>query len=93
MLNKLMDPSHVLCKSDILWVLDYIKQKVAEEDPALQSLHQPRLLQNFHFFAEVAMLMLHKQYQHGHEQDQIKSLLREACYGLMKIEDDSAKKA
>ncbi|MEX2414906.1 MAG: hypothetical protein WD424_02085 [Paenibacillaceae bacterium] len=93
MLNKLMDPSHVLCKRDILWVLDYIKQKVAEEDPGLLSLHQPRLLQNFHYFAEVAMLMLHKRYQHGHEQEQIKSLLREACYGLMNMENSSAQKA
>jgi len=82
-----MDPGHVLCKNDILWVLDYIKQKVAEEDPALLSLHQPRLLQNFQYFAEVAMLMLHKGYPYGHEQEQIKSLLREACYGLDNIED------
>lgn len=90
MLNKLMDPNHVLCKNDILWVLDYIKQKVAEEDPVLLSLHQPRLLQNFHYFAEVAMIMLHKRYQLGHEQEQIKSLLREACYGLIRIDNPTS---
>ncbi len=90
MLNKLLNPSHTLCKNDILWVLDYMKQKVAEEDPALLSLPQPRLLLNFHYFAEVAMIMIHKRYQLGSEQDQIKSLLREACYGLLTIEEPTS---
>jgi hypothetical protein len=80
--KKIMNEDYLLRKEDIIWALDYIKQKVADEDPVLLSLHQPRLLRNFLHFAEVAMMLLHKRHSGEQEQDRFKLLLKEASYGL-----------
>jgi len=80
--KKLMDRNHDLCKEDIVWILNYIKQKAADEDPALLGLHQPRLLKNFHHYAEVASLLLQARYSSSQEYGHVRLLLREACYGL-----------
>lgn len=81
-LERIMDPHQTLTREDIVWVLEWIKKKVADEDPALLGLSQPRLLANFHFFAETAMLLIHRRSNNAAEVDRIRLWLREASYGL-----------
>lgn len=83
-LAKIIQPGHPLCKDDVIWVLDYIKKKVAEEDPQLMHLPQARLLKNFHAFTEVAMLLIHRRPSGDHEIDRLKRWLAEAAHGLDK---------
>lgn len=80
--NRLLREDHPLCRDDLVWILDYIKQKAAENDPVLLGLHQPRLLRNFHFFAELALMLLSGRPEPGQEQHALKSMLKEAGYGL-----------
>jgi len=78
-----MNRSHELCREDIIWVLSYIKQKAADKDPALLGLHQPRLLMNFQYFAEVSLLLLQSRYASIQEYSHIRAKLEEACHGLL----------
>ncbi|MDF2718464.1 MAG: hypothetical protein K0R28_5389, partial [Paenibacillus sp.] len=43
-LEQILSPNHPLCKDDVVWVLEFVKKKVAEQDPRLLDLPQPRLL-------------------------------------------------
>jgi hypothetical protein len=81
-LEKLLDPHYPLCKDDVIWLLEYIKKKVAEEDPELLDLPQPRLLQNFRYFAEIAMLLIHRHPVYDQDTDRLKKWAAEAAYGL-----------
>lgn len=81
-LQQILHPNHTLKRDDVLWVLDYIKKKVADKDPIFMTLPQPRLIENFHYFAEVAMIMLHRNVFYDQEYDRLKNYLREALYGL-----------
>jgi hypothetical protein len=63
-------------------MLEFIKKKVADEDPALLDLSQPRLMQNFHFFAEAAMSLIHRRHYCAQEADRLRDWLRQAAYGL-----------
>ncbi|MGO4346281.1 hypothetical protein AB4Z45_12410 [Paenibacillus sp. MCAF9] len=82
--NRILDPDHPLCREDVVWMLEFIKKKVADEDPALKDLTQPRLLQNFHFFAEAAMSLIHRRHYSNQEADRLRDCLRQAAYGLNK---------
>jgi hypothetical protein len=82
-LEQIMQPDRVFCKEDIIWVLDYIKKKVAERDPALLSLSQPRLLENFRCFAEVSMMIIHHRSVCSQEVEMLKSWIAEAAYGFV----------
>lgn len=82
-LRHILDSHHPLCREDAVWVLEYMKKKVAEEDPHLLALSQPRLLQNFRFFAEVAMQLIHRRPVCDHEADRIRNWLSEASYGML----------
>lgn len=81
-ISTIMDPNHPLCREDVVWMLEYIKKKVADNDPALLGLAQPRLIQNFHYFAEAAMSLIHRRHYSEQEADRMRSWLREAAYGL-----------
>ncbi|MGM0879484.1 MAG: hypothetical protein ACQEXQ_00380 [Bacillota bacterium] len=81
-LNRILDPDHPLTREDVVWILEYIKKKVADEDPALMDLSQPRLLQNFHFFAEAAMSLIHRRHYCDQEADRLRDWLRQAAFGL-----------
>ncbi len=81
-LQSILDPGRPLCREDIVWMLEYIKKKVADEDPRLLELSQPRLLQNFRYFAETAMLLIHRKSFFDQEADRLKTWLYEASYGL-----------
>lgn len=82
-LKQMLDPQYPLCRDDVIWMLDYMKKKVAEEDPHLLGLSQPRLLQNFRFFAEVALQLIHRRPVCDHEADRIRKWLKEAFYEII----------
>lgn len=81
-INRILDPAHPLCRSDVIWMLEFIKKKVADEDPALLDLSQPRLMQNFLFFAEAAMSLIHRRHYSAQEADRLRDWLRQAAFGL-----------
>lgn len=83
--DQIMDPSRPLCKDEIVWILEYIKKKVAEEDPKLMDLSQPRLLQNFRYFAEIALMLIQRRNGFDQEADRLKSWLHEASHGLQPV--------
>ena len=81
-LSQLLNPSHDLCRDDVVWILEYVKKKVAERDPRLLGLSQPRLLANFQYFAQIALMLIHRRSQFDNETDRIKLWVSEATYGL-----------
>ncbi|MVO99283.1 hypothetical protein [Paenibacillus lutrae] len=82
-LQVMLQPAYMLCRNDVVWALEFIRKKIAEQDPALQSLSQPRLLKNFESFAEVSMMLIHRGSGFDQEADRIKSCLKEAAHGLI----------
>jgi hypothetical protein len=60
-LKRLLDPSEPFCREDVLWALDHIKRKAAEGAPEWSGLDRPQLLDYFVRFAEMALLLLHRQ--------------------------------
>ncbi|MGG1553202.1 hypothetical protein [Paenibacillus ferrarius] len=81
-LEQILHPSYALCREDIVWILEYIKKKVAEEDPQMQGLAQPRLLRNFRYFAEVSLMLIHQHNGFDTETERLKMWLKEAAFGL-----------
>lgn len=81
-LDQILDPQHPLCKDDVVWLLEYIKKKVAEEDPDLLDLSQPRLLKNFRYFAELSMLMINRRPFFDQDADRLRKWISEATHGL-----------
>jgi hypothetical protein len=81
-LEQILDPARPLCKEEVVWILEYIKKKVTEEDPQLMDLTQPRLLQNFRFFAEIALMLIQRRNGFDQEADRLKSWVYEASFGL-----------
>ncbi|EXX88145.1 hypothetical protein BG53_02160 [Paenibacillus darwinianus] len=59
-LSQILDPDRPLCKEDAVWVLEYMKKKVADGDPIISDLPRPQLLQMFICFAEAAMVLIHR---------------------------------
>jgi len=82
-IEEICDVRHMLCRDDIMWVLHYVQQKVAQGDPALLELPKPRLLRNFQYFGEVSMLLLKRPGLNYLEQDNIRQCLMEAMHGLI----------
>lgn len=81
-LARILDPDHPLCRDEVVWVLEFIKKKVAEEDPKWMELSQPRLLKNFHYFAEIALMLIQKRNGFDQEAGRLKDWLNEAVHGL-----------
>jgi hypothetical protein len=81
-LEQILDPAHPLCKDDVVWILEYIKKKVAEEDPQLMELSQPRLMQNFRYFADIALMLIQRRNGFDQEADRLKAWIAEATFGL-----------
>ncbi len=80
---RILDPGHPLCRDDVEWMLGYIKKKVADEDPMLLDLSQPRLLQNFLYFAEASMALIHRRHYFDQEADRMREWLAQAAFGLI----------
>lgn len=83
-MEQILDANHPLCRNDVIWILAYIKKKVAEEDPLFLDLSQPRLLKNFHYFAEAAMLLINQHPFFDQEADRLKQWMSEASFGLLR---------
>jgi hypothetical protein len=81
-LESILDPSRPLTREDAVWILEYIKKKVAEEDPKLLDLTQPRLMQNFRYFAEIALMLIQRRNGFDQEADRLKRWVTEASFGL-----------
>ncbi|MCK9859746.1 hypothetical protein [Paenibacillus sp. ATY16] len=81
-IDRILNPDHPLCREDVVWMLEYIKKKVADGDPALRDLSQPRLLKNFHYFAEASMLLIRRKHYSEQEATRLRNCLIEASYGL-----------
>lgn len=43
-INQILDPTYPLSRDDVVWMLGYITKKVADADPAVLDLSQPRLI-------------------------------------------------
>lgn len=82
-IKKILDPEHPLCRDDVIWMLGYIKKKVADEDPSLMGLSQPRLMQNFLYFAEAAMALIQRRPYCEQEADRLRLWLKQAAHGLI----------
>jgi hypothetical protein len=83
--EQICDVRHILCRDDILWVLHYIQQKVAQGDPALLELPKPRLLRNFKYFGDISMLLLSRTGTNYLDQDNVRACLLEAMHGLIPL--------
>jgi len=81
-LENILDPHHPLCKDDVVWILEFIKKKVTEEDSRLKELSQPRLMQNFRYFAEIALMLIQRRNGLDQEADRLKAWIAEATCGL-----------
>lgn len=81
-LEQILSSDHALCKEDVIWVLEVVKKKVADGDPRLLDLDQPRLLRNFQHYAEAASMLMNRRPCYGQEADRLRICLREAAYGL-----------
>ncbi|MFD0680413.1 MULTISPECIES: hypothetical protein [unclassified Paenibacillus] len=81
-LEQILNPAHTLCKEDVVWILEFIKKKVAEEDPHLMELSQPRLMQNFRYFADISLMLIQRRNGFDQEADRLKNWISEATYGL-----------
>ena len=87
-LQQILHPDHTLKRDDVVWVLDYIKKRWPIRIPELQILPQPRLMENFHYFAEVAMMLVHPHSFYDQEFDRLKRYLKKlymACICLISI--------
>jgi hypothetical protein len=71
-----------LTKSEVVWVLDYIKDQISLEDRMLLGLSQARLLTNYFYFAKVSLLLIHQWEKNDQEMDKLILWLKEAVYGL-----------
>lgn len=81
--NRLLAPDYPLCRDDVIWMLEYVKKKVADEASELSNLPQPRLLHIFQSFAEASMIMIKQRSGGGGpETDRLRSCLREASLAL-----------
>ena len=82
-LRAILDPEYPLTRGDVVWMLGYIKKRVADADPLLLDLSQPRLLQNFLYFAETAMSLIQRRSYCDQEADRLRDWLRQAAHGLL----------
>lgn len=83
---SMLQPNYPLCRDDLIWMMDFIKKRVAEGDPRLLDLPTPRLFQNFHAFCELAMMIIHNRGKVDQEADLwLKSRLAEAACGLFRL--------
>ena len=81
-LTRILNPDYPLCRDDVVWVLEYMKKKVADEAPELLSLPQPQLLKKFQCFAEASMILIKQRRGLGQEPDRLRSCLQEVLDGL-----------
>jgi len=77
-ISNLLDADHPLCRNDVIWLLQYIKKRVADEDPALLDIPQLRLIQAFHAYAEAALCLIQRGNNNSLDANQMRKWLAEA---------------
>jgi hypothetical protein len=80
-LDKLLKKD-ALTKSEVVWVLDYIKDQLTVEDAMLLGLSHARLVKNFLYFAKTSLVLIHQWEKNDQEMDKLILWLKEAAYGL-----------
>jgi hypothetical protein len=58
MIERILDPHHPLCRTEVIRVLEYMKKRMVEKDPKLLGLTQPHLLTWFAEYAGIALSLL-----------------------------------
>jgi hypothetical protein len=71
-----------LTRSEVIWVLDYIKDQIHQDDPMIWGLSKNRLIANFYYYGKISSLLLHQWEKNDQEMDRLTQWLREAAYGL-----------
>ena len=85
-LTQLLHPSNPLCRSDVVWTLEWLKKKAAALDASMLDSSQPPLLRTFHCFAEAAILILRGKPSCQQELARLRELLTEAVQGMQSLE-------
>ncbi|WP_195572884.1 methyltransferase [Paenibacillus sp. 1001270B_150601_E10] len=81
-MERILDPQHTLCRDDILWVLNMVKNQLASNQASVIQLGAERLARNYRYYAEVAVIMLHRSRLQDSESDRLRLYLQEAAHGL-----------
>lgn len=80
-LSRILDPNHPLCREDIVWVLDVIKQQLTDHPDKWIMLTSDQLVRRFHSYAEISSLLVHSS-SYGQESDRIRKYLTILVSGL-----------
>ena len=81
-INRINDPDYPLSREDVIWTLEFMKRKMADEAPELLGLPQPLLLRKFQSFAEASLMLLKSRSGCGYETDRLRNCLQEVIEGL-----------
>lgn len=82
-LQRYLEPGYPLCRSEVIWILDWIKKKAAAGEPSMLGVPQPQLLKGFCRYAEAAMLIIHNQRFSYEEADRLQRLLADAVKAIL----------
>ncbi len=88
-LEQLLQPTHVLCKNDMVWFMEFVKSRVYANDPGLLELSPERLLQNFLHYAEIALTLINN-HPGETEAERLRICLVEAVHGLVPVQSDDS---
>jgi hypothetical protein len=81
-LEQIIHPSHPLCREDVIWMLEFIKKKAADKDNVLLDQTNPRLIEQFHAYAEVALKLIHRQPLYDQDIEQLKCWIHDSFLSL-----------
>jgi len=81
-MDRIMDPNHPLCRNDIVWLLNTIKNRLADDRNELPN--RDTLLHSYRYYTEVAMLMVHRDSLYGQESERLRKNMKEAAIILWK---------
>ena len=74
-LRRLLDPDQPFCREDVLWTLDLMKRQLADGAPEWSRLDRPQLLAYFACFAEMSLMLLHRQAPGRPEADRFRAII------------------
>ena len=74
-LRRILDPAEPFCREDVLWTLGLIKRQLADGAPEWSRLDRPQLLAYFNGFAEMSLMLLHRQAPGQPEAERYRALL------------------
>lgn len=77
-LDRIMDPNHPLCREDVIWLLNTIKNKLIENH-AGSALPYETLLYSYRYYTEVSMLMLQRNSTSALESERLRLYMKEAA--------------